>query len=338
MTGRTTAQSGAWTSVEKRSSTGDAMKTASLLLSILTLLGGASEASGQGMGTMDGMQGMRDPGRAPRAVVDRFSARAGHLQVRSATNGLPGPNRPVDFDQGPFITQGLGPDGRPVRYYNFDVQPVTPAPIYVLFWEGEASPVPGQLNVVDAIPGDDGYSDFWQVIKVTVPKTYTANTVSSLAQIRRAGYTLTPTPVLVNCPIVPEGSTARLRAGGESAELHRGWYRGQVVFYFTFDEKSLHTTTSGSVPVSPIFVTFNVNPDQPNGGPPSGFKTEPGGVQTHNVVQTLPADAGYSPLWLVNVYDNANFADVGSLRDIARAKLLASGVATVNCPIVDLEP
>jgi len=288
---------------------------------------------------MDGMTGRsRDPGSAPHAVVDRFSAKAGHLQVRSAANGLPGPNRPVDFDQGPFITQGLGPDGRAVRYYNFDVQPTTPAPIYMLFREGESSPVPGQLNVVDAIPGDEGYSDFWQVIKVTVPKGYTANTISSLAQIQHAGYTLTPTQTLVNCPIVPEGSTARLRAGGESAELHRGWYRGQVVFYFTFEEKPLLTTARGTVPVSPIFVTFNVNPDQPNGGPPSGFKTEPGGVQTHNVVQTVPASEGYSPLWLVNVYDNANFADVKNLQGIARAKLLAGGVATVNCPIVYVAP
>jgi hypothetical protein len=315
------------------------MQTASLLLATLTLLAGAKQASGQEMGTMDAMmRGPRDPNSAPRAVVDRFSAKAGHLQVRSATNGLAAPNRPVDFDQGPFITQGLGPDGRAVRYYNFDVQPTTPAPIYVLFREGESSPVPGQLNVVDAIPGDEGYNDFWQVIKVTVPKGYTANTISSLAQIRHAGYTLTPTRMLVNCPIVPEGSTARLRAGGESAELHRGWYRDQVVFYFTFEEKQLNTTAGGTVPVSPIFVTFNVNPDKPNGGPPSGFKTEPGGVQTHNVVQTLPSSEGYSPLWLVSVYDNADFASVNSLQGIAQAKLLASGVATVNCPIVYVTP
>ena len=41
-------------------------------------------------------------------------------------------DEPVDFDTGPFITQGLSPStGKPVRYYNFDVQGTTPAPVYV---------------------------------------------------------------------------------------------------------------------------------------------------------------------------------------------------------------
>ena len=29
------------------------------------------------------------------------------------------------------------------------------------------------------------------------------------------------------------------------------------------------------MPLSPIYVTFNLNPGAPNGGPGSGFKTEP---------------------------------------------------------------
>ena len=39
--------------------------------------------------------------------MDRFSEKAAHLQVRTADNKIPGPNEPVDFDTGPFITQGL---------------------------------------------------------------------------------------------------------------------------------------------------------------------------------------------------------------------------------------
>lgn len=275
----------------------------------------------------------RNPDTAPRASIDRFSPEAGTLQVRTAANGLPGPNEPIDFDDGPFITRGLGPDGRSVTYYNFDVQSTTPAPIYVLFREGESTPVDGQLNVVDAIPGDEGYNDFWQVVKVTVPRDYVANTVSSLAEIREAGYRLEPTTKLVNCPIVPEGSTARLRHGGGSADLQRGWYRGQVVHYFSFEESPLEAQR-GRVPVSPIYVTFAVNPDRPGGGPPSGFRTEPGSRVTHNVVQTLPSEPGYSPLWLVSVYDNADFESVRDLESVLRADIVARGVALVNCPIV----
>src|SRR5262249_1936381 len=93
----------------------------------------------------------KDPATAETVAVDRFTDQAGMLQRRSASPSLPGPNQPVNFDQGPFITQGLGPHGEKVRYYNFDVQPTAPAPIYVLFRTGESTPVAGQLNIVDVI-------------------------------------------------------------------------------------------------------------------------------------------------------------------------------------------
>jgi len=278
-----------------------------------------------------------DPDTAPRVAIDRFSADAGNLFVRTATNGLPAANEPIDFDTGPFITQGYAPGGAVVRYYNFDVMPVDPAPIYVLFREGESSPVSGQLNIVDVIPGDPTYNDFWQVVRVTVPSDYVANTVTSLAELLAEGYDIEMTTMLVNCPIVPEASTADLRLGGEDEGLVRGWFRDQVVFYFNFPERALTTTAGGDVPVSPIFVSFNINPGEPGGGPESGFVTEDGSDQTHNVVATLPSDAGYSPLWSVNVYDNAAFSTVEDLMTAQAATLLVSGAALVNCPIVFVE-
>jgi hypothetical protein len=275
----------------------------------------------------------KDPDTAPRAVIDRFSSRAGTLQVRTAENGLPGPNQPIDFDRGPFITRGLGPDGTPVQYYNFDVRSRTPATLYILYREGETRSVEGQLDIVDAIPGDEGYNDFRRVVKVTVPRGYAANSVTSVAEIRDAGFPLKATTALVNRPIVPEGSTAVRRLHGNSPELERGWYGGQIVYYFRFEESTLEAT-SGMVPVSPIYVTFAVNPGRPAGGPASGFRTESGSARTHNVVQTVPSDAGYSPLWFVSVYDNADFDQVDDLASVLRANILASGVAFVNCPIV----
>ena len=277
----------------------------------------------------------KDPNTAAKASIDRFSATAGNLFVRTQTNGLPAANQPVNFDQGePFITQGLGPNGNVVKYYNFDVQSTTPAPIYVLFREGESTPVSGQLNIVDVIPGDAGYNDFWQVMKVTVPAGYVANVVASKSEIDAAGYTITPTTMLVNCPIVPEGSTASLRLGGGDPGLIMGWYKDQVIFYFSFVERNIMTTGNGSVPVSAIYVTFNINPTEPGGGPPSGFKTETGSAQTHNVVATLPSNAAYSPLWMVDVYDNMDFGSVSNLSTATAATILATGVANVNCPIV----
>ncbi|WP_396612367.1 hypothetical protein ACH9L7_03555 [Haloferax sp. S1W] len=277
-----------------------------------------------------------DPASAPRATIDRFSEAAGTLMVRTDENGLPGPDEAVDFDQVPFITQGLGPDGSVVRYYNFDVQSTTPAPIYVLFREGEDTPVSGQLNVIDAIPGDEGYNDFWQVHKVTVPEDYVANSVTSLADIGDAGYEMEATDMLVNCPVVPDGSTASMRYGDGDAGLVEGWYKDKVVSYFQFTEAPL-TVRGDSVPLSPIYVAFNVNPGEDGGGPPSGFMTEEGSDQTHNVVATVPGDDGYSPLWLVNIYDNADFDGVSDLDSATDAEQLASGAAMVNCPLVFAE-
>jgi hypothetical protein len=117
--------------------------------------------------------------------------------------------------------------------------------------------------------------------------------------------------------------------------LHRAWYRGQVAKFFSFAEAPL---AGAAVPLSPIYVTFNVNPGAPNGGPGSGFKAESGSEQTHNVPFTLPGDPGYSPLWLVAVYDNADFPEVHDKASALKAKVLAPRAATVNCPIVFVTP
>ncbi|MCB0792506.1 MAG: hypothetical protein H6595_04120 [Flavobacteriales bacterium] len=275
-----------------------------------------------------------DPSTAPRVSVDRFSMDAGHLFVRDGSNGLPGANAPIDFDQAPFITMGLGPNGEHVEYYNFDVMPTTPAPIWVLFREGASDPVSGQLNIIDKIPGESGYNDLWQVYKVTVPSDYVANSVTSRAEIAALGYMVQPQTLIVNCPIVPDGSTAMKRLNGESNALVQCWYQDQVGFYFNFSE---HTLMGPPVPTSPIYVTFNINPDQPDGGPPSGFVTEMGNMQTHNVIATLPADMTYSPLWNVQIYDNANFSMVSDLSSAQMANILVNGAALVNCPVVSVQ-
>ena len=257
------------------------------------------------------------------------------LQQRTPGSGLPGPGEPVDFDRPPFITHGLGPNGETVSYYNFDVQPTTSALIFALFREGESSSVAGQLNVVDTIPGAPGYNDFWQLQHVRVPASYEANTVTSLEEIRAAGYPIEPTEEIVNCPVVPPGSTARQRLNRGDSSLSRGWYRGQVVYYFNFAERAL---AGAQVPLADIFVTFNVNPGADGGGPASGFKTEAGTEQTHNVLTALPDGSGYSPLWAVDPYDNADFEQVKNLASIEQASVLARDVAHVNCPVVEVNP
>jgi hypothetical protein len=58
-----------------------------------------------------------------------------------------------------------------------------------------------------------------------------ANSVTSADEIFAAGFLIEPTTMLVNCPVVPAGSTAKLRLN-EPADAVRGWYRDKVVSYF----------------------------------------------------------------------------------------------------------
>jgi hypothetical protein len=300
----------------------------------LALLG----ACGGSMSAPPSSPSPHNPDSAPVVAVDRFSDGFAHLFARSQNASLPAANSPIDFDSGaPFITYGLSPEGQKVSYYNFDVLPAAPAPIYVLFKPGATTPVDGQLNIIDVIPGETGYNDFWQVFKVNVPADYVANTITSADDISKAGFTTEATNMLVNCPVVPDGSSARLRyTAAESPALTRGWYKHQVVKYFTFMERALVTTAANRVPMSDIYVTFTINPDasNPASGPPSGFVTENGTAQTHNVIATLPEDAAYSPLWVIRVYDNSAFASVSSLATAMSAASISAGGALVNCPVV----
>lgn len=277
-----------------------------------------------------------DSAGAEPIVIDRFSSAAGTLQVRTADNGLPGPGQPVDFDRPPFITQSWGPAGEVIRYYNFDVQPVTPAKMYV-FYAGERE-LAQQHRVVDVIPGQPGYSDFFRIVRVMVPEGHVPDQLRDAAAIVRSGFALVETSSIVNRPIVPRGSQARERLSGAATDPEDGWYRGLRIQWFRFDEATLLAGPGQPVPTSPISVTFNKNPDQPGGGPTSGFRTEPGGRQTHNVASSRPGDVDYSPLWSVSIYDNAGFPAVFNEATLLAAPFKARDVATVNCPIVFVQP
>ncbi len=127
-----------------------------------------------------------------------------------------------------------------------------------------------------------------------------------------------------------------MRLTNESPDLTTGWYRGKIVYYFNFSEKALMTDNNDMVPESDIYVSFNINPGEDGGGPPSGFKTDTSG-RAHNVTETLPMDAAYSPLWSVNVYDNADFDKVHDIASAQSVHILDTNVAYVNCPVVKVE-
>ena len=259
---------------------------------------------------------------APHGVViDRFSASAAHLMVRDASNGLPAPGAPIDLDVPPFVTHGLGPDGAHVHYYNFDVQPDRPARLY-RFVRADRAPIAGQPDVVDAIPGDPGYSDFWRIIYVRVPDAFVPGSITSAQQI--GNLPVEEDARAIDCPIVPAGTTAR-EGSPERIELA---YRGARVECLRFGDPLL--LSDGDVPTSPIYVTFARE---------KLFRTEPGAAaQTHNVVLSVPGDVDYSPLWAVHVYDPAAFDRVHDEASATAAPLVNPAGPHVNCPVVSVAP
>jgi len=276
----------------------------------------------------------KDPDQAPIATVDRFSDAAGTLLKRSADNHLPGPNEPIDFDTPPFNVWGLSPAGEPALYYHLDVKSTTPVPVYILYREGEDMPVQEQLDIIDTLPGEQGYNDFRQVWKVWVPKDYVANTITDASMLQQAGYKIEKTDKLLNMAVVTDKSRARVRFNGGHPELQRAWYRGQVAKFFLFDEAPL-SVSGDKVPVSPIYDGFTINPGQPGGE--KEFCTDPNSTQTHNVVATMPGDKAYSPLWLRVVYDSAACASVHNLETALQAKKVAANVLFINCPMVSVK-
>lgn len=277
-----------------------------------------------------------DPDTAPTPMIDRFSGEGAILLDRAEMPSLPAAGAPIDFDRAPFLIRGLGPGGERVAFYHLDAHQPTPINLYLLHHEGQAETVPDQLPIVDYIPGDHGYSDFWRVVRVDVPADYVANTATSSADIFREGWPFTVTDTIVNCPVVPLGSTATRRRGTGGTALHRGWYKDQVFNYFTFEEAPIRVMNS-EVPLGAAFVAFNINPGQPGGGFPSGFMTESGTDRTHIVVDGL-ATGEYFPLRVVMAYDNADFASVVDLTTAEMASGIAIDAIRWNAPLVAIEP
>ncbi|NRA36042.1 MAG: hypothetical protein HRU17_22195 [Polyangiaceae bacterium] len=261
------------------------MKRSVLVLGLLIAACDSTASRTTGSGAPDAVAYYatdRNPDTAPNVLIDRFAGPSATMFVRNDSNGLPLPGAPIDFDQAPFLAQGLGPQGEIIRYYNFDARSTVPAVRYDLVTPA-GSPVSGQLPIVETIPGDDGYNDFVSLFAVSVPNDYIPNTLISAEDVGNSGFDVRDVGLMLNAPIAPMGSTATLRVGDAATIPQRVWYQGQIAHYLSFESNML-PDECGGVPAIYIYVTFNIDPGEDGGGPPSGFMTETGGTQTHNVV------------------------------------------------------
>lgn len=216
---------------------------------------------------------------------------------------------------------------RQVEYYDFGMNTplsanntVPAQPIWVFIYgmnaDGTPEMVPGQHNIVDVLPGEPGYSDLWQVQMVTVPRDYEPDSITSADEIGDAGFDVKSTDMLVNCPIVPEGTTLE---GGEP--LVQGWKDGEQVFYPDFGKNP--------ATVAPIWVFIHgMNAD----GTPDLVEGQ------SNIIDTVPGQANYTAFWRVNMVTVPANYEPNSIR--SAADVLAAGYTitetemVVNCPVI----
>ena len=96
--------------------------------------------------------------------------------------------------------------GEEVFYPDFGPNPAATLPIWAFItgFDGDGNPqfVESQNNVIDLVPGDDGYSAFWEVNLVIVPEGYVANSVTSRADVEAMGWEIVKPGIVVNCPVV----------------------------------------------------------------------------------------------------------------------------------------
>jgi hypothetical protein len=213
-------------------------------------------------------------------------------------------------------------DDEAVQYWDFGPNPNVAIPILVFFQaDSPDTPVSGQNNIIDSIPGQPGYSDFWRVHKVLAPSGYTPNSIKSFEAAVNSGYTIEITDIVVNCPVVNPDTTLE----GSDQDLVQGWYRDMKVFYFDFGTRS---PNDGSIVLrAPIWVFFLEDGTAVEG--------------QNNVIDLLPDEEGYSDLWHVHkvVVDSSYVANsYKSAADIMEAA--GSGGVTVeettifvNCPV-----
>jgi len=210
-----------------------------------------------------------------------------------------------------------------VTYLDFGPQSNVAVPILAFFQATSPStPVAGQRNIIDTIPGQPGYSDFWRVYKVLAPDGYVANSIRSLGDAVASGYTIQETNTVVNCPVVNPGATI----ASSSQSLVSGWYRNRDVFYF--DEGTRSPAEGFVVVAAPIYAFFHSD-----GTAVAGQR---------NVIDVLPGGANYSDLWnVVKVVVDASYVandlkDARSILAANQAGQLSLEMSTiyVNCPVV----
>lgn len=217
--------------------------------------------------------------------------------------------------------------GERVWYWTFGPAPVEPLPIYYLVGDDGAGGEMrlGHPGIVDALPGDAGYSPFWRVFHVRTTAIYAGEVISSVAALQeaRAAGLVEParaTGGYVNCPIVHADVRLETGGGAEPKAPDVLYCDGHAASVFGFGPV-LSLDAYGLVPVAPVYVLRREG-GEPLSEPLRGVDMTGDGdtLDSNNVFAVARDEAGYTPLW--QVVEVVVPADTGSI-DTAQDETVA---------------
>ncbi|MEO8706134.1 MAG: hypothetical protein ABI867_39255 [Kofleriaceae bacterium] len=146
-----------------------------------------------------------------------------------------------DGVDGRIVRQTAFVAGRVVHVWDFGPAPEIAAPLFVIV---ERDPS-GNLvrtphdTIIDAIPGDPGYSPFWAAFFIEITDAYDGELMTSFSAVAEAvdrGLVLAPVaqPFAVNCPAVGLGVELEVGDGQATPPATSFYYHGTSVPYFDF--------------------------------------------------------------------------------------------------------
>jgi len=277
------------------------------------------------------------------------------------TAGLPNVD-PSQFATSLAYLRGYA-DGEAVRYWNIDgANARFIAPLYQVQDErGE----PVGRPIIDAVPGDSGYSPWWRVHIVRTTDAYAGEVPQSREAIDaavKAGLLLEPqaTSKIVNCPMVWLSQFTQ-SPGSPTIEATTVWYRGYQAHWLVFPGEFLVEPTRRTMPIFPVYLLQRIDEGAPLYEFATGVDIDGDAVldNSNNIFASGLGGARYSPLWEAHIVrvsadypsiDTSSTADLSALRselDLFNADgsgklpyvLTASSSLglLVNCPILPTE-
>lgn len=214
-----------------------------------------------------------------------------------------------------------------------------------------------QRPIIDSLPQQAGYSDFFELVAVTFPDDYSANEIKSRATLLRAGHPLQYSGRIVNCPVVGPDAKLEPPTGTPVGEtrLVKLWYRNQTVHCMLMDGGAHLLGDKGA----PLFKAYGT----PTVGEEKEFRVAASEVYAlstrafsgadrvsnipvpnNDIFRHLPGSSSYSPLtqiWDVTVPVDYQIGGLTSYQDLFPVPDFTdprieerSPEAFCNCPIV----